>query len=138
MANYYAAARSNYVHIDDMAGLIQALSPFSDLRITEDTPDSGLYCILCDDGGWPGYGADDDGKEIEFDPIEHIMPYVREGEVFVIQEVGQEKLRYLIGIASAYIRRGDTVESTHVDIDDIYVKARDTFGVTNHITQACY
>lgn len=136
MASYYAAARSNCVHIDDMAGLTKALSPFSDLTITEDTPDSGLYCILCDEG-WPGFGIDDDDREVEFDPLKHIMPYVREGEVFVMMETGHEKLRYLIGIASAYIRRGDAVESTHVDIDDIYVKAKDIFGVAP-ISQACY
>lgn len=129
MANYYAAARSNSVHIDDMAGLIQALNPFSDLKITEDTPDSGLYCILCEEG-WPGFGIDDDDMEVEFDPLKHIVPFIREGEVFVMMEVGHEKLRYLVGFANAYCRAADgEVLQWGVSIDDIYSAAAREFGV---------
>lgn len=137
MANYYAVARSNYVRIDDMDGLTEALSPF-DITISEKTPESGLYCLLCDEG-WPSFGFDEDDKEVEFEPFVHIMPFVKEGEVFITMEVGHEKLNYLVGYATAYIRKGDEVFTHIISLDDIYSRAADEFGVVGYsITAVSY
>jgi hypothetical protein len=139
MANYYGAARSNYVHIDNMPGLEKALAPF-DIKISPELEDNTLFCLYSTDpdrGGWPGTAYTDDHEEIEFSIEESVMPYVREGECFVAMEAGAEKLRYITGYASAYVRRGDSIESTDISLDDIYRQARETLRCEN-ITYASY
>ena len=129
MANYYAVARSNYVHVDDIDGLISALKPFPDLMIIRESETSDRYGIFCDDGGWGIMGMDDDGKEVDFDPEVHIMPYVKEEEVLVMLEVGHEKLRYLVGYATAYVRVDNKTRWCNVSINDIYSLASEKFGL---------
>jgi hypothetical protein len=82
-----------------------------------------------------------DNSEIEFEWDKIIMPLVAVGEVLVVQVIGAEKLRYLTGLAVAFIRREDgRVEIVSIGIDDIYDKARKQFGLsdTHAITAAEY
>lgn len=132
MANYIASARTNYVHIIDMPGLEAALENFSTVRPTRGSQEeAGMYCFLCEDddgAGWPGcqYVYDEESgeeKEIEFSWYEHVMPYVQEGEVLVIMEVGAEKLRYLVGYAEALVRIGKRVKGMSIGLHDIYTQA---------------
>ena len=77
--------------------------------------------------------------EAEFSWEQHIMPFVAEGEVLVAQEIGAEKLRYLTGHATAFIRRGETIQKVGVSISDIYEEAAETFGVdATKIIEATY
>lgn len=124
MANYYAAARSNYVRISDREGLEASIGLFGGLETTDD--EFGRFAILCEEG-WPGFSLED---EVEFDPVKHIMPYVCEGEVFVIMETGHEKLRYLVGFATAYCRADDEVLQWGINLSDIYSAAAREFGVS--------
>lgn len=133
MANWTGAARSNYVHITDMGGLLKSLES---LPISIHSGKDGTCCFSSeelDSGGWPSFyiDADDSGEdhETEFTFETHIMPYVQEGDVLVAMEVGNEKLRYLTGFATAFCRRGSEVETVSVNLDDIYTKANSAFGV---------
>lgn len=138
MANYVAYARTNYVKVSDMDTLKRYLQdwPISVYPSSEE----GYFCFICEDpdgAGWPGYGYDEDDNEIEF-LWEDVMQFIEPGQVLVALEVGAEKLRYLTGIAEAYIRTEDgRVLLLNINLHDIYQKARETFQV-EHITTAEY
>lgn len=128
MANWYGAARSNYVTISDMEGLKAAISPF-ELEIAESSHgsyDPVKFCLLAGEEGWPIWSPD---GGIEFDFKTHVMPFVIEGEVLVIMEAGAEKKRYVTGYAGAYVRHGDTVRATFLSLNDIYAQAATAFGI---------
>ncbi|AOZ11116.1 hypothetical protein BKK80_34725 (plasmid) [Cupriavidus malaysiensis] len=82
---------------------------------------------MTDDGGWPTvYFDDDDDEELEFDPAELICPYLEDGQVLVLLEVGAERLRYLTGRAEAYASDG---RRTVIGLSNIYQAAADAFGI---------
>lgn len=137
MANYDAWARTNYVKVSDLEGLKSALEPFQ-LTLIESS-EEGYYCLLCEyEGGWGEVIYNDEGEDVTFDFLEHVMPYVEVGQVLVFQEVGYEKLRYLTGYSCALIRRADnSVDSISINLVDIYDLAKEKFGV-EHVTSATY
>lgn len=137
MANYEASARTNYVKVSDLDGLKSALEPFQ-LTLIESS-EEGYYCLLCEyEGGWSEVIYNDEDEDVTFDFLEHVMPYVEVGQVLVSQEVGYEKLRYLVGVSAAFIRRADnSVDSISINLDEIYDLAKKKFGV-EHVTTATY
>jgi hypothetical protein len=156
MANYYAAARTNYVSlkegltVEDFRGHIDAIGLPSveviekngKVGLLSEDPDSGSFpSFLCPEWeteddlknlsqalGIPAEGLKD-MEEIEFSWAAHIMPLVKEGEVFIVMESGAEKLRYIVGFAEAYVRQGDEVKFTSINITEIYSKAAVEFGI---------
>lgn len=140
MANWYGAARSNYVKIKDMDGLKAALEPFPiKLYITLSGEDEGKVCFMSDEqdsGGWPSFGylEDAEDEEIEFDPAVQICPFMEDDQILVMMVTGAEKLRYLTGHADAYNSKG---EWCAVNINDIYKKAAEQFGVDVASITAC-
>ena len=151
MADWYGSARSNYVQVEDMEGLKKALEPFSNDITLHDEGEKGV-CFTADGeyGSWPcsvfldiAYKEEPDGPELEreeefvFNPATQICPYLKEGQILVMQEIGAEKLRYLTGYAGAY--QAKTGNAVVVSIDDIYKKAAKKFGVdVNDISIAQY
>lgn len=139
MSSWYGTARSNYVKIDDMAGLEAALKPFCVKITPQDTDPAVVYFTPedSDTGGWQTFSSDDDdGEEIEFNPVEHICPFMADGQVLVMMEAGAERLRYVTGEAQAYNKQGDFV---CLSLSDIYAKAAEAFGVPKaSITTATY
>jgi hypothetical protein len=128
MANWYGAARSNYVKIKDLNSLKKALEPF-DIKISGEVG-SDLVCLLCgdsSDGAWPSYSEDDEGNELEFNFAEYVVPYMAPDQVLVVMEAGAEKLRYITGYAEAYHSDGRMVK---VSLYDIYALAEKEFGVS--------
>ena len=151
MANYTASARSNYVKVSDIDRLRHSLAPWP-ISIHEarnhetDEEGNGYFCFLCDnESGWPAIRweelTDTTSEEFEFDWETDVMPFIAPNEVLVIMEVGNVKLQYLSGYATAYIRRETeidfTVESVAIRLYDIYEKAKNAFGV-EHVTVAEY
>lgn len=152
MANWYGSARSNYVQVDDKEGLKKALEPFFHEIQMDDRGEKGVCFVVAmgsEYGGWPStvfsevQSSDEEGNEFEdeveyqFNPAEQICPYLQEGQILIMQEVGAEKLRYLTGWAEAY--QAKTGEAVMVSIDDIYKKAAEKFGVdVNSISLAQY
>jgi hypothetical protein len=134
MANWYGAARSNYVRIKDMEGLKKALEPFQVVicRKSDECPE--LVCFLStesDSGGWPGsvwvtkeVNGESIEDEIEFDPSSHICPFMEEDQILVTMEAGAEKLRYISGQAAAWNANGDCCV---ISLDDIYKRAAERF-----------
>jgi len=143
MSDYYATVRTNYVQIEDLDGLMAALAPFQ-IQIggrRENLEGSGnnLYCFTSGEcGGWPTTVYKDDGESDEYDEFcfeSCVMPYIKEGECLVALEVGAEKLRYLLGVAIAYVRHGDKIDSTSLNLNAIYKQAQEELGCEN-ITEA--
>ena len=133
MANWYGTARSNYFHVKDET---QFLAWVDALNLDSFRDKEGRYAIAADnDQGWPSSYYDDDlGEEFPLDlPIE-LSLHLADGEVAVLMEVGNEKLRYLTGYAVAVNHKGDLVS---VGLDEIYKKACQAFHV-DAITRAEY
>lgn len=126
MASWSGAARSNWVRVADLEGLKKSLDNWS-ISVQEDG--DGRVAFFSTVGGWPSFSEDETGDEIEFTFSEVVMPYIAEGEVLVVMEAGYERLRYLTGVAAAFVRRGDTVENKVVELFDIYEKAASAFAV---------
>jgi len=127
MANYVASARSNKFRVKDIEALEAAMP--DDIEVcTESIPDR-LVCLLVtnsDGGGWPSMIFDETTDDyIDFDLEEVVAPHLEDNEWCVIKEVGAEKLRYLIGYATAFNNKGDCLT---VSLDDIYKDLPD--GVT--------
>lgn len=147
MANYYATARSNYVKVADMEGLQKALNG-CDVNIVEGSPNdpttAGKHALLSNsEDGWSSFlptKTDDPYEETEnFDFHIHVMPFIEEGEVMVIMEVGNEKMRYSVGEAAAFVRIGKEVKEVCVSLDSIYDLAASEFAIErNQITPAEY
>lgn len=132
MSNLYCSARTNYFAVEDLDGLKASLKPFPEITITASEKKAmeskfALCVENSDYGGWPGWATHENGEEVEFDFVTHVMPFVKADEVVVVMETGAEKLRYLVGYAEAYIRQGETVMETRVSIDDIYTMAAEKF-----------
>ena len=125
--NYQGKARTNYVTVENLEGLKSALEPWP-LEVRASSCRQGMAALFDTSGsGWPTFAVDEDGKDLEFDVATLIMPFVREGEVLVVMEAGHEGARYVVGNASAWVRRGEEVLHTHMCLDDIYGRAAREF-----------
>lgn len=107
MANYVGYARSNEFGVTDLDGLREALAPLS-IELIEEKP--GRVILLSHgEGGWPTSYYDEDLDDmVTVDLTATIAGVLAEGEVAVLMEVGAEKLRYLIGYATAINAAGET------------------------------
>lgn len=127
--NYQGEARTNYVSITNIKGLTKALKRWP-LEVRKSKIEKGKVALFDTSGdGWPSFAIDDNGEDIEFDVATLIMPFVSEGEVLVVMEAGHEGERYVIGNASAWVRRGKKVLRTFLCLEDIYARAARKFSV---------
>lgn len=119
MANYIASARSNKFRVKDITALEEAMPPEIEVYV-ESIPDRQV-CLLVDnsDGaGWPSTIYDETTDDwVDFDIETAVASHLEDGEWCVIKEVGAEKLRYLIGYATAFNNKG---EVHTIDLDDIF------------------
>ena len=124
MANYIASARSNKFRVKDIAALEAAMP--SDVEVcVESIPDNEV-CLLvtnCDGGGWPSMIYDQATDDyIDWDVESAVSPHLLDGQWCVIKEVGAEKLRYLVGYATAFNNKGEVIT---VSLDDIFAELPD-------------
>ncbi len=133
MADWYGAARSNYVRVTDLEALKKSLGDF-DITIVEQA--DGRVALLSSDeyGGWPSSCYGEDGDEIEFSFEEHVVPFLRDGEILITMDSGAENLRYVTGSAQAYNRDGLVCT---VDIEDIYELAAGKLGINKSAIPPC-
>jgi hypothetical protein len=126
MANYYAAARSNSFRVKDIEDLRDYMHPEVEIRV--DSEEENRVTLLVEaEAGWPGCVFDEEtGDDIDWDVESAVAPHLVDGEWCVIREVGNEKLRYLIGYTLAFNNKGD---SFTVNLDDIYKQLPE--GVTS-------
>ncbi len=137
MANYTATARSNYFAVKD-ATAFEAWCKKRNLETWLGTGgNAARYAItpdeMSDTGGWPE-DCDDDGDQIE-DLCEALAGHLADGEVAVLSEIGNEKLRYLIGTATAVHASGKRVD---ISLCEIYSRASDAFGGDAAMTEVNY
>lgn len=127
MANYEGRSRTNYFKVKD-AEAFKTWAEGLGLRVIH-KPKEDLYSLLCNDDNT------DFPYEIEVEDSDHTEEYnfegylakhLAEGSVCVILHVGYEKMRYFSGSAYAFDHTGKSVS---INLDDIYQKARETFGV---------
>lgn len=126
MSNYKGRGRTNYVTVEDIDGLKKALAPFP---VNVCTNHFGKVSLISrSDHGWPAFEMDEEGNEAMLDVTDLVMPFVKEGEVLVLLEVGSEGFRYVSGSACAWIRRGTEVSELNLSLANIYQMASETFG----------
>lgn len=124
MGTYYGTARSNYVRVKDAAAFRAFIGSFPDLELQEH--EAGFVFYAAGDHGWD-FSRDDDAEEMDVEAFaEALSEHLAEGQVAVLIEVGNEKLRYLTGSALAVDWRGNTVD---VSLFSIYEKAATVFRV---------
>ena len=130
MANYIGAARSNYFEVKDEATFLEWVEKLPGVVVREQgvAPDKTCptrYTLLVDDadgGGWPAWRySDDDSDDEELDLAAELSEHLRPGCVAVLEETGAEKLRYLVGYATAVNHLGEKIT---VSISDVYEKAK--------------
>lgn len=145
MANYYGHFRSNYFKVKD----IEAFKSWCDsvgVDYWEKSDDSELVAISSSDQddygaipshesldpdydsdtpppGWTEEEFAESQREIDF--LQELSKHLVEGEIAVVVENGQEKMRYLTGYAAAVNHLGELVE---ININQIYDLAEAKFG----------
>lgn len=117
MANWYATARSNYVRVKDPKAFLDWADSLPNVEVVDRGERFAL--LVTGEDGWPSFRGEQGDEEIDL--ASEIANHLAEDEVFIFQEVGAEKLRYLTGWAKAINSAGETVE---VSIDDIYTLVR--------------
>ena len=143
MANFYGSARSNYFQVKNaqaFKGWVQTVpglglwetdqSQLDGTKTEEERTllahNFGIYADDANSGGWPSMIEDEEGGFQDIDLIAALSPHLADGEVAVLVECGAEKLRYICGNAVAFDNTGKVVQ---VNLDDIYTKAFQAFGV---------
>jgi hypothetical protein len=121
MANYTASARSNKFRVKDISALEQDMHPAIEVHIEDQTSNTVCLLVTDDDGaGWPTWIEDEHKGEpvnVPWSIVSVVAPHLIDGEWCVIQEVGSEKLRYLVGHSMAFNNQSVVI---NVDIGDIY------------------
>lgn len=125
MANYIASARSNKFRVRDIAALVAAMPDDIEVLV-ESIPDSEVCLLVTDSGegpwrgGWPSMIYDEaTGNYLGWDVEAAVAPHLLDDQWCVIKEVGAEKLRYLVGYATAFNNKG---ESITISLDDIFAQ----------------
>jgi hypothetical protein len=133
MANYIAAARSNYFRVNDEAAFEAALEGLEVELIRDSAGRVGLISTQADDAGWPSSVYDEETGEHEEIYVPGIVSeHLADDEVAVFIEVGHEKMVYLSGFALAINNQGETRE---VSLSAIYPLARE---LGQSVTEAEY
>ena len=137
--NYFSLGRTNYVRISDEEGLEELLTSRV-AGVTLDYDKEGRVCFLCGEEGGTPYFLEEGEEYTEFDWGTVIMPYVEPGEVLVYIHTGYEGMRYLGGMAAAYIKSTyGEIRQVDIGLNDIYEMAANIFEVPEEsITKAEY
>ncbi len=137
MANYYATARSNYFTVKNCSDF-EAWCKNTALKFWNQSPNKpNVYAIAPNDSSDTGCWSSHEDEEGDYGLhiYNELAQHLAENEVAILQEVGHEKLRYLVGEAIAIHSSG---ESCTLSISDIYAAAQKAFGDTANITRAEY
>jgi hypothetical protein len=129
MANYYGSSRSNYFKVKDVDKFKDFLNSMYDMEFIDDGNGRVGFLVTGEGGSIPCEIWDkeqDEYVDLDFDKL--LAQHLQDGEVAVYQEVGAEKLRYLVGYSVAVNSKGETAM---VSIADIYKIAQEELGGEN-------
>lgn len=123
MANYIGLARSNYFAVRDEKKWEAFCERFELEPITSHHTGTGkvLRGFICQGNGIPT-DIYDEARDtwIEIDFAAELSEQIEPGWVAIIQEIGYEKMRYLIGFAIAINHQN---EQTQINLGNIYEDA---------------
>jgi hypothetical protein len=136
MANYYAFTRSNYFRVQDPGKFEEWCEHLCLEFWTKQIDGMGeCYGITADTGDCCGWPFCDWENDRELDLARELAGHLDPRDVAILFEIGSEKLRYLVGRATAIHADGSAV---HVSLNDIYGEAVREFGSDFNITEARY
>jgi hypothetical protein len=132
MANYEATTRSNYFRVKNRTAFKKWCSKRGLEFWTKDDKKPGPFAISGNDGYWP---SSDPETGDEIDIMTELAHHLDPRDIAIFFEVGYEKLRYLVGCATAVHPDGRSVS---VNLNDIYERAKAEFGSQMSISEAEY
>jgi len=121
MANYEAKFRSNYFEVND-AEAFQAFCERHNLELIEKENRFGFLMSNSTEGGFSNNGWDTEAEE-DTDVLGELCQLLAQGQVAIILEVGNEKMRYLN--AQAWVINSEG-KSKHLDLTDLAMEAAAT------------
>lgn len=133
MANYYGAGRTNYFKVNNIAKFEKDLAKYGqdDKLFKKTVGKSKLVAIIPQDYDagfpWDYLDENDDYQEIPWGEL--FKAHLSDDWVAIIQEVGNEKQRYLNGYAYAYNNKGETVELNLNDLKHFKDLGKNITGV---------
>ena len=122
MANYYASAKTNSFQVNNVDDFENELEKFDDLEVISNKETSMVTIYSNSETGfvWDYFDEElDDYVEVDWQAI--FQKHLADGWVAIIQEVGNEKLRYLGGLAVAFNNKGETID---ININNIFELAK--------------
>jgi hypothetical protein len=126
MSDYYAMCRSNYFKVKDEQGFHKFIDDYGAEIITKSVNGQILFGFIT--GHELGYiptrydEEDDDCISI----LDEISSYLAEGETAIIMETGNDKAKYLNGLAFAIHSNGECISKSLAS--DIFKEAGNKFG----------
>lgn len=128
MANYYAYSRSSYFKVKDLEEYKEFCNKWNLTLISEEDEEGDVlygFLVETDDGAIPSYYYDEETDEYIDDYedlfLKDLSKQLAPDWIAIYQEIGYEKLRYLVGYSVMVDSEGN-FES--IGIDDIYKLAR--------------
>lgn len=134
----HTIARTNYVLVKDIEALRVALPEDLDIEVTEgQMPEVvGKVALIMENGLPTSFYNEETEEDEDFDVVDLLAEHLVAGQIAVFQQVGNDKMRYLTGHATAVTHTGERVE---VSLDDIYTRAAEAFQTDlGSITDASY
>jgi hypothetical protein len=121
MANYIAHARTNEFKVRDVKAFTKWVEEFE-----AEVYWNGDKCTILFAESIPSWRYDEETEDdYDVDFTQELYPFLADGEVAVVTEVGHEKLRYLVGVSIAVNHEGDEI---HINLDEIECKIRAAWG----------
>lgn len=125
MADYIAQTRSNYFRVRNVRNFRQLCARYGLTVVRTDEKGKYQYGFLVD-GPLPTGRMDGKGEWIETDFLGELSRLLAPREIAVVMEVGNEKMRYLVGYAAAVNATGERIK---ISLSDIYRRCQETFGI---------
>ena len=125
MSTYYGCCVSNFFKVKDLEKFEEWISKFPELEtFGGETKEYVAFGSM--NTGIPEYmPTDDDEGSIQVEFIIDLYKHLQEGEVAIVQEVGSEKLKCLIGFSVAIDWQGNT---KYFSISDVYEWVNNKYG----------
>ena len=132
MANYYAYSRSSYFKVKDLEEYKDFCNKWDLTLISREDKEEGTlhgFIVETDDGMIPSYYYDEeiddyiDDEEDLF--LKELSEQLAPDWIAIYQEIGYEKLRYLVGYSVMVDSEGNF---DSIGIDDIYELAHSKWG----------
>ena len=143
MANYYCTVRTNYFHVKDEDKFRDLMSRVygceDEIQLWERKDKNGKTTF-----GFGVYGGiaglrsadDEDEDDNAYDEfLDGLRECVVDNDAIIIMEVGNEKMRYVVGTAEIITSK----KCEYIELSELAIqKAEEMIGVTDWTTQLCY